>query len=236
MKRLSILLILLATSPAWATFTLVQKVVNNACGTGTTCAITTSATGSGNIIFIGVAVASGTKTISSISAGGTFAHCTGTDASVSGTNSSDAQYTLSSTGGVTSMTVTINSSAGAWVAEMQEWSFTGTPSIDVCGSISNSTTTNRGGVDLTALTGSNDLLYQVIESISGITVTAINGAYSNTDLGARYGFAAAANSTTGTAPTWTWTGGNAISAGSGIAIKETAGTPSIIIGGLIQIN
>jgi hypothetical protein len=49
MKNLFILALLLFSLPSWATWTIVQHVVNTACGaTSQTCVIPVSATGSGH--------------------------------------------------------------------------------------------------------------------------------------------------------------------------------------------
>lgn len=232
MKRLLFLLgILLVTSPTWATLAVVQHVVNSACSTGTTCVLTVTSTGSGHILVVGAASqVNPTRTITLISAGGTFSHCANTPGSNSGGgNSTDAQYTLNSASGVTVITVTMSSAVTSpWAVELLEVSYTGTPSIDTCNNVNNTTTTNRGGVDLTALTGANDLLFQII-ALNGVgdTVSAISGAYTTSDLGVRFGFAAAINSAVGTAPTWTF-GGNSQSSGSGLAIKEVTTGAAIV--------
>jgi trimeric autotransporter adhesin len=230
MKKLIALLFLLlgATGPAWATFTRVQHVVNTGCAAGTSCTLSVSATGAGNILMVAIATPGIAKTISSVSAGGTFSHCSGSNGSDANGASSDIRYTLNSSSGVTSITVTLSSSVVApWTVALEEYSFTGTVSVDTCGSIDNSINTARGGVVLTALTGTNDLLMQAIATGATIQVSAINGAYSSaTDFG-RHGFAVAANSVVGTAPIWTFTG-NSRSAGSGLAIKEAGGgSPSL---------
>lgn len=228
MKKL-LLTFLLWASPSWATITLVQHVVNNACS-GTTCVLSPAATGAGHILIIGLAAQLPNRTISTLSAGcGSWAH----GASQAGSNvngaSTDAQYCLNSTAGVTSITVTLAGGSVTNVAELMEYSFTGASvAYDTSNNVLNSVNTNRVGVDLTALTGTNDLLYQVIALTSGgISPTAISGAYTSAnDFGVKYGFASAVNTVGGSAPNWTFSA-NSQSAGSGLAIKETSSTAFI---------
>jgi len=150
--------------------------------------------------------------------------------------SSDIYYTLNSASGATTITVNFNSTGtNVSQVEMFEYSFSGSSvSFDAGNNIVNATNTLRGGVSLAALTGTNDLLIQSIAMSNSGNVTAISGAYTTTDFGnpasGGAGFAAAANSVTGTAPTWTFSG-NAFSAGSGIAISEGSTKPSIVVGG-----
>jgi len=227
-----LVVLLLATSPAWATFTLVQHVNNRACagsGSITTCNLTVTSTGSGHVIVIAVGLGGASKSITSVSGAGTYTHCTTCTATDSNGESSDMSYTLNSSSGVTTITVNFSSTAqNSAAVEMWELSFTGSSvQFDVGNNIDNSTNTNRGGASLTALTGTNDALFQCIFAGSTVvTVTAINGAYTTGDFGTvaagnGTGFAVAINSATGTAPTWTFSG-NARSAGSGLAISETS--------------
>jgi hypothetical protein len=77
------------------------------------------------------------------------------------------------------------------------------------------------------LAGSNDLIVQMIW---GLTPTAISSPYStNSDFTSNGGFAAAINTTSGTAPTWTQTA--ATSVVSAIAFTETTGSSASFVGG-----
>jgi hypothetical protein len=224
-------LLLRVNVPTHHSFTLIQHVVNHSCtGGGTSCVLAVSSTGSGHLIVIGfAATGANTKVITSVSGGGTYTHCTACTASISSPNSaaSDISYTLNSSSGATSITVNYTSTGTAFV-EMMEYSFSGSSiALDVGNAVNNTTNTLRGGVSLTALTGTNDLLYQVIAA-PGVSVTAISGAYTSaTDFGTGNAFAVAINTATGTAPTWTFSG-NAGSAGSGLAISETSSGGGVV--------
>src|SRR5579864_4239359 len=96
-KALLVIAALAALSlPGWASFTLVQHPSNVSCASGSaTCAVTTSATGSGNLIVV---VASTGQTaadaISSVSGGGTYTHCSNCSVANSSGATVDASYTL----------------------------------------------------------------------------------------------------------------------------------------------
>ncbi len=227
MKRiLPLLFVWLFTCPAWATFTLVQHTFNNACATGTTCTVTVSSTGTGNVLIGAFTYQGSGKSLTSVTGGGTWSHCANC-VGAGAANSSDIYYTLASVSGATSIVFNYTSTSSTLaVCEVFEYSFSAKAvALDTSNNIVNAINTNRGGVDLTALRGANDLLVQSISlSLSSDTVTAISpAAYSVTDFVAHgvaeSGFAAAANTTVGTAPTWTFTS-NSNSAGSGIAITE----------------
>jgi len=220
----TLVLVLILSCASWATFTPVQHVSNTACGSSNTCALTVASTGSGHLLVVALNIQNPSRTISSISAGcASWAH----GANTAGTNASystDIYYCLNSTAGVTSMTVTLAGGIGTMYLDCVEYSFSGASiAYDTSNNINNTTNTLRGGVDLTALTGTNDLLYQVIKVSGAVAVSAINGAYSSgyTLFGTGYGCATAVNSTTGTAPTWTFAS-NSQSVGSGLAIKEVS--------------
>lgn len=228
MKRLICMLAIFISSPAWATFTKVQDVLSSSScfGGATTCALTVSSTGSGNAAFISVISTSNTgKTISSVSAGcGSWAHGANTASSNAGNSSADADYCLSTTSGVTSITVTVNvSCATPCYVHFAEYSHTGAVTYDTSNNVNNTTNTVRTGVGLT-LAGTNDLIYQIVApSNAATTVSAINGAYtSSNQFGTKYGFAIALNTATGTAPAWTFNQ-NSQSAVSAVALQEATG-------------
>lgn len=225
MKRLILLsMLLVSVSPAWATWTVVQHTSIGCTSGSSTCNITVSSTGSGNVIVIGIGIVDAVEQIVSVSGGGTYTHpatgCHGVDAT--GPKGSDCAYTLSSTSGTTTITVTrTDATTHAWVAGATEYSFTsgpvsvdtGTPQVRD----QSSAVTSPAGVTLT-LAGSNDAIYQMIE---GTTVTAISSPYStNQNFTANGGFASAINTVSGTAPTWTQSSSKA--ALSAIAFTETA--------------
>lgn len=116
-----LLLIVALASPARATWSKIQVVCNTACATGTTCGITVAATGTGNLIVVKLIgdTAGATATLSSVSGGGTYTHCSNCNkAPANGTI--DASYTLASTSGATTITLTASASLTAWRACMEE--------------------------------------------------------------------------------------------------------------------
>lgn len=210
--------------PAWATWTVVQHVLSGACGTtSNTCAVTVASTGSGNVIVVGIGIGSTTQHITAVSAGGTFtippSACFSTDTAGKGT---DCAYTLSSSSGVTSITVTrSNTSSAAWRVGITELSFTSGPvSVDTGSPQTRDqtvSTTTPAGVALT-LAGSNDAVFQII---NGVSPTNVSVPYNTaSDFGSNAGFATNINTTDGTAPTWTQSNGHA--ALSAIAFTESA--------------
>ena len=158
-----------------------------------------------------------------ISGGGSYQRCTACTGSNASAGSSDIAFTLNSASGATSIVVNYSTTINPLV-EMVEYSFSGSSvSYDFGNNVDNTTSTTRTGVSLSSLTGSNDILYQIIAVNPAVIVSAITSPYTSvTDVGAGYGFAAAANSTNGSAPTWTFNG-NSQASGSAIAIAEGAG-------------
>jgi hypothetical protein len=222
----------LSFSPsAWATWTVVQHagtILGGCTQSSNTCSISVSSTGSGNVIVVGFSAGSITipaqEKISSVSGGGTYTHpagCAGYD-SVAG-RFTDCAYTLSSTSGATSITVTRNSTSGVnWYISVTELSFTSGPvSVDAIGVVDDTTAgTSQPGVGLT-LGGSNDAIVQIINGGANETsISSPTGAsYSYSNFADHAGFATAINTTTGAAPTWNSVG-SLRAAGSAIAITE----------------
>src|SRR5574337_1599108 len=103
MKRL-ILILALLSSPAWATWTLVQNKVNASCTTSsTTCVVTVTATGAGNVLLV-TAQFNANRKIASVSDGtSTYSLCPSSECFASnGSNRFiDMAYSLSSTAGKT---------------------------------------------------------------------------------------------------------------------------------------
>lgn len=225
MKRLFLIsMLLVSVSPASATWTVVQHVSNTCTAASATCNVAVSSTGTGNVIVIGMGIVDATEQIVSVSGGGTYTHpataCHGSDAT--GPKGLDCAYTLSSTSGTTTITVTrTDATSHVWVCAATEYSFTsgpvsvdtGTPQVrDQSTSV-----TTPAGVTL-ILAGTNDAIYQMIE---GATPTAVSGTYStNQNFSGNGGFASLINTATGSVPTWTQTSSRA--ALSAIAFTETA--------------
>lgn len=224
-KWIFIFIFFVLVNPAWATWTLVQNVISSACTTNSsTCAVTVASTGSGHVIFIGLLGEIASMTISSVSGGGAYTHPSACAASESGTNvrASDCAYTLASTSGTTSITVTRNSStSSAWHICAAEVSFTASSvSVDTGNANGNTNTSTSASTSATGVTlsilGSNDVIFQIL---SGGTPTAINESYAGV-FAAATGSATLINTTTGTAPTWTQSSNQW--AASAIAVAEAA--------------
>lgn len=231
MKKLSVVvqtmlagLILLTAAPAWASFTLVQHPLNASCSSGNaTCSVTVSSTGAGHLIVAIAGTNAGTADpISSVSGGGTYTNCSNCSIANSGSGTLDAAYTLNSTSGATSISVTMSSAPSAvWKVEILEYSFTNGPiSLDASGSTSNTTSTSSPPGQGLAVAGLNDVIVQAIKV--GPNATAISGSYTSpADFSGSYGWAGWVNTITGTAPTWT-SSASSQSAVLGIAFTESA--------------
>jgi hypothetical protein len=225
MRRALIAIFVLISFPVWAgTFANIQKPCNTACPTsGTTCAVTVTSTGTGHIM-VAIAfrdTAGATQTISSVSGAGTWVHPTGANGVDATAGSSDSAYNLSSTSGVTSITLTLSAAvATTWAACVEEYSFTASGvAFDVAGSRDQSTAAaNFTGVGLT-LAGGNQLIVQYGND-SG-TCSGVSAGYGDTVFPNNNCLADALNTSSGTAPTWTSTSGRA--ALGAIAFKETGG-------------
>lgn len=238
-RSLIVVMVMCLSSQMWATWTVVQHKISSACSTvSSTCAVTVTSTGAGHVIVIGMGIQLNTDQIVSVSGGGTYTHpataCHGADSTVKGT---DCAYTLSSTSGTTSITVTRTSTTAVnWTVAATELSFTsgpvsvdtGTPGVRD----QTTTTTSPAGVTLT-INGTNDAIFQMI---TGTTLTAVTSPYSTAvDFLTNYGFATSINSVSGVAPTWTQTSSRASL--SAIAFTETvAGTvvPKMMLLGVGQ--
>lgn len=220
MKALLTLLFVALTSPAWATWTKVQCVKTDPCGTGAACNITVSSTGTGHVGVVSAFLRIGDH-ITSVSGGGTWTLCA---ASGCNKNHTDMAYNLLTSSGAT--TITVNFSASQTTpdvaVEFCEYSTTaGPPLLDVIGTVGSCSGNACSGLALT-LTGTNDVITQTITNGSA-TISAISGTYTNpfdtykTGNGALGG---AINIASGAAPTWTvgGTGGGDIAA---IAFKES---------------
>lgn len=180
----------------------------------------TQNTGAGHLLAIGFSgFGSTTRTISSISAGGTFVHCSNCSKKDTNNNQVDAGYVLSSLSGVGSITVTMSGALGgtSYQVEVAEYSTTLQPAVfDVSASKADTTCTSCSGQALT-LTGSNDTIFTTNSPNAGCS--AISGAYTNPNDAAN-GFAGAINQSSASAPTWTCTSGTMSVTAE--AFKETA--------------
>jgi len=218
MKSFLALLVMLITTPAWATFTLVQAKVNSACASST-CTVTVTSTGAGHGIIVGIAMSSNV-TISSVSGGGTYTLCgVGCQKGNATTGWTDMAYTTNSTSGATGITITFSAGASG-VAFAWEVSSSSTISFDVVGGVLQTTNcTSCTGASL-GLTGSNDFI-AAIASCGG-TCSAVTPYTSDNSFPSGDGQAHALNTGSGTAPTWTQSPTNPIALAS-VAFKDAGG-------------
>lgn len=221
MRRLLILAaFLLLARPASATFTLVQHPNKTTCGTATTCALTVTSTGAGHLLIAVGLQFNANTTISSITNEATWVHCTSCSATQAASGTTDAWYTLSATGGVTSITFNFAASTSA-IIEMVELSFTAGPvALDQQGNrVQSTSTASAAGVSLSAFTGSNDAVVQFMTT-SGSGGTAVSGGFT-ADFPAGDGVGWLLNTASNTAPNWTQ--GSGADALGALAFKESAG-------------
>lgn len=219
MRRLLLIgLVVFSTIPSEATWTFVQAPENTT--GGATCAVTTSATGSGNVLvaigeFGALATMNSSPTNGCSSA---WIHCTTCSASNSNlANATDLWYCLNSASGVTSITLN-GSTTFDWCTVREYSTNNGPPLFDVGNNRSQmSAVTSAVGVSLTARKGLNDLLVQAYGPNANIL--SIDSGYGNLKTAVTLrGVADLLNTTNGAAPTWSTDSGQ----GSlmGIAFKE----------------
>jgi hypothetical protein len=207
-------------SSAGASWSLLQGVAQD-CAAGSTCAIEITTT-TANSVAVPSAYTADSNSISSVSLSG----CTGsagtwtggTGASYAAFNSSGAEgiawaYNLGNGGGCTLVTITMTSAeTAAWSASFDEFSRGGgTPAIDALASsnTNSSSCTTCTGSSFTSLSGSSDLLLQVVADGSSTGSPSSPYLWDSNELTAY-----ALNSTQTTAPTWTQSGGPFVSLGA----------------------
>jgi hypothetical protein len=197
------------------TFTLVQHKNFDSLGggtggssTATTVAVTTSATGSGNLLAV-VGWRDDNSTITSPSAStsqGTWTHCTNCATFEAGAGVIDIWYVLTSTSGAT--TVTCNFAAGSSFrgCEVIEYSYTPGPiSLDTSNSSVSASCTACVAPALT-ISGTKDVFIGSL--VPAASCSSISGAFTNpADFVSGTGYAGAINQATYTAPTWTCSAG-----------------------------
>lgn len=212
-------ILFLLTSPAWATWTLVQHTSNVAC-TGGSCTVTVSSTGAGHLGVINTATTNNV-TISSISG---FTLCGVNCQNFDGAGSAgaiDAAYDLVLAGGLTSIPVTFSNTVGGGIVEFTEWAYTAGPiSFDTSADVLRSVAASPQTGPAFTLSGTHDLVIQFCNSSANLT--AVSSPYNNSpspDLGTctAWNFNTALN----TAANWTGVS-NYHGAFGVIAFKETA--------------
>jgi hypothetical protein len=209
-----------------ASFTFVQHQVNTACANSTTCAVTVTATGSGNALGL-IAFPINNVTISSISGGGTWASPSGcnTYSSSDGTGQACA-YSLSSSSGATSITVTFSGASGGGQIEFLEFSFTAA-SVVLDPGATPANARNSGATQETpvpgpalTLTGTNDVIMQGMAPST--SASAINLGYTGF-FNNGYGTAYLLNTTNGSAVSWT-VGATAWNVSCALVLAESSGS------------
>lgn len=221
---LAVLTFLLST-PAWATWSLVNANTCNPSCSGTTCVVSVATTTTGNVLAA-LYVGNASSTITGVT-GGTFTHCSGCSGGSSGTDFLDMGGTLSATGGNGTITVTISPTASSWAACVSEWHSTnGAGVVDTQATHADTACTTCAAPALT-LTGSNDLIIQA----AGCTNTCATSATAGFVGAAPYtnpaqapggaGWGAALNQATYTAPNWSQNTSGAVQVAAW-ALKENA--------------
>lgn len=167
-----------------------------------TCTVTVTSTTAGTLQVLMAATSDGNQAwVNAVSGAGNWS-CPLMD-NLPGIGSISGCYNLSSTAGVTSLTLTSTVSGDSYNVRQFEYSFTGGPaSLDSIGTTANLTaSTTAAGIALT-LGGARDVIVQSIVSTNG--PTAISGGYGNFAAQASYGgWADLENTTNGAAPNWT---------------------------------
>lgn len=212
-------LLLLLTSPAWASWSLIQHVTNLSCGTGS-CAISVSSTGAGHLGVVNVATTNNV-TIASVTG---FTLCGPTCQAFDGAGSAgaiDAAYDLSLAGALTTITVNFSSTTGGAVAEFSEWAYTAGPvAKDTSASVLRSFSANPQISPSFTLTGTSDLVLQFCNSSANMS--SVSSPYNTSpspDLGTCTGWNF--NTAFNTAANWTAVS-NYHGAFGTLAFKETA--------------
>jgi hypothetical protein len=221
MKHLIFLFMLLPAS-SFATITNMQAIANNTnCNnsSGTTCAITTSSSGSGDLaVFCAGTVQAAAPSVPT--QGGSWTLGLNLSANADGY----CWYNLNLTSGNTTVSVTVTSNNGRWAA-YYEWSTSlgfGWVFDNAAGPTANAAQTNPPGQAVTLHYTSDVILQSVVGTGSGAGFSAINNSYNN--LVAATGrpgsvYANLLNTSSGAAPTWT-NANNATSVVACIAFEE----------------
>ena len=226
-------LVMAASTPAFATWTVVQQFISPAnCPAGTlTCTLTVTSTGSGHVIVLfleinGVAAVATTISAAVDSAGSvyTLGSTFGCNVFIS-QHAADCAITLSSVAGATIVSVTRSNNTGAPQYKIGgiELAFTnGPPVIDVVGTRTDSVGSGTHvGVTLTP-TGANDVILQA--AVTGPSLSSITSPYTG-QFSDHFGIAYSLNTVDGTAPTWTETSPQTgVAALTAIAIRESTVT------------
>lgn len=238
MKRLLFLIgIFLLPDVANATFSApAQAVFNNACAASSSCAVTVSAIGAGHLLVV-VAHLGNTQTLSTVTAAGEtftvipFSGGAGQNCPFNGSGNTTqvgCAYVLKSVGGATTVTCNWSGTASAsnTTCGFYEVAFTA-PRVFLesnsangsHGSASTFAGVNFAASYLTAINGTNDIIFQIANVSTG-TISAINTSFVLDNNAAQVADAHRLNTFDNTAPTWT----NSVAATSlvmGLSFGET---------------
>lgn len=232
MKKLLLILALLTGHafagaplvPYFFTWAVVQHTCNAACASGTSCNITVTTPGVGNLGVVGMIIDNpgATSRISTVSGGGTYTNSTAGATKTQG--AIDASYTTATAASGTTVTVNITPTSGAaWRACYTEISSsTGGIALDTGATPQANNTVTSNPPTGPALTVSGANLTIVTEQLWSGTLTGASGSYSTgVDAPNGNGWARAINISVGTAVAWTPTT-NGSGGGLSIAFKENA--------------
>lgn len=161
------------TTAGGATIAIVQRVIGSSSstpgcnGVGATCTLPFSSTGSGHLLGFGTA-STNNVTLNSISAGGSFVHCSNCSQDLVATGAVDGGWVLSSSSGVTSIVLTMSGNHGGMQVEAIEASCTGgtatwtkDSNAAATGSGTNPTATSPFSGQALTLSGAKDLAMEI---------------------------------------------------------------------------
>lgn len=222
-----------AAAPAGGVWTLTQEVVDRSAWavslscTGAVCTLTTASTGTGHGGLLNFWESSGGLTISSVTGGCTWTVQASAHQSTGPVGDTYGATCTSTTSGATSIVITFSGAVGDVMARFGEFAWSGSSiSVDLVNSHAPGTTSTAPvETDMTAITGTSDVIGQMLCSDSSVP-TAVTSPYNTnfknigTGSGASLGACATSyvmNTASGTAPTWTQPSGTFI--GSAIALK-----------------
>jgi hypothetical protein len=175
------------STATWSTIQTVEVGYNNSACSGSTCSATISAFGSGHLLFVETSLDPGDDTISiaNVNIGGTWVFPAGCHVNNTGVSDSlRCAYVLSSTtGGGTTLTVTLSSApVSAWAMMVSERSKS-SGSITLDGSILASASHSCSGTTCTpgavSITGTSDIVINIVGDCSGGTINSVAAPYGN---------------------------------------------------------
>ncbi len=228
MFNFRVLAFLLVSLPAFAVWTFNSSRSATAACSGSSCSITVPSTTSGDTGVIMVATDSTTQsTISSISGGGTGTIPTGCAAVDSSAGGVALAFIPALSSGVTSITVNLNNSPGAWTIDFRDYTSSGgsVTQDGSCGASSLSSCTSCVAPAATGLSGTSDVVVSNINPFNSITAASSPCGNFVEIAPNNNGVADHLNTSSGTGCTMTQSSAGTASADT-IALKEAAGAIS----------